>query len=314
MATRKRPELVREADLQPDRALPLFRSRLAGLDQLKGKTYDAAHKDEQEWRHVTEKLIERTFGNPSSTLSKWHMARAAGEHYMSRGGMPPLQLQKNFNARLQASEALLKSIITELQIDVPEEGKGAYEPGEEYAFYRDLKAFINEGKAEVLIIDSYLDESIFDIYVKKVDPGVRVRILTRNPSTTVQTVAAKYAAGHSSFQLRATNDMHDRVLFVDDRCWVIGQSIKDAARKKPTYLVEVTATPMRDIYEQLWATATKIVFRRALQLVRDLGLFVTRGAESTGAMAGIHASAELMGPLVPNGDPCGAQQTVRMQE
>jgi hypothetical protein len=52
---------------------------------------------------------------------------------------------------------------------------------------------------------------------------------------------------------------HDRVLFVDDRCWVIGQSIKDAARKKPTYLVEVTAGQMRNIYDQLWANATKIV-------------------------------------------------------
>ena len=259
MATRKRPELVREADLPPDRALPLFRSQLAGLDQLKGRAYDEAHEGEQEWRHVTEMLIERTFGNPSSTLSKWYSARNAGEHYLRRGGMPPQLLQKNFGARIQATEALLKSIITELQIDVPEEVKGAYEPGEEYASYRDLKAFINLARTEVFIVDTYLDESIFDIYVNRVEPAVNVRILTRSPSTVVRTVAAKYAAGHTRFELRVTNDAHDRVLFVDDRCWVIGQSIKDAARKKPTYIIEVMAPPMQNIYEQIWATATRVV-------------------------------------------------------
>jgi len=258
MATRKRPELVREADLQPDRALPLFRCQLASLDQLKGKRYDEVHGEEQEWRQVTEMLIERTFGHPSSTLSKWFSARNAGEHYLRREGMPPQLLQKNFGARIQATEALLKSIITGLQIDVPDEVQGAYEPGEEYAFYRDLKAVINPATTDVFVVDGYLDESIFDIYVNRVGPAVSVRILSRSPSIVVQKVAAKYAAGHARFELRTTNDAHDRVLFVDDRCWVIGQSIKDAARKKPTYMIEVTAPPMRNIYEQIWATATRV--------------------------------------------------------
>lgn len=53
--------------------------------------------------------------------------------------------------------------------------------------------------------------------------------------------------------------MHDRVLFIDSRCWVIGQSIKDAAKKKPTYIVEHSSILMRHIYEEIWSKAPALV-------------------------------------------------------
>jgi|SRR6185312_3067955 len=256
---KKHSEIEREADLQPQRSLPLFRKQLADLDKLKGRKYNDAHQNEQEWKYFTETLIERTFGNPSSTFSKWRMAGSAGQYYLSPRGMPPIQLQKNFEARLQAFEALLKSVVADLQLDVQDGVKGSYQAGEEYDFYRDLKAIITEATAEVFIVDPYIDDTLFDIYVNRVEPGINVRILTRNPSSAVQTIATKYASGHAAFELRVTNDIHDRVLFVDDRCWVVGQSIKDAADKKPTYIVEVTAAPMRDIYEKLWSAGIRRV-------------------------------------------------------
>jgi len=49
------------------------------------------------------------------------------------------------------------------------------------------------------------------------------------------------------------------MLFIDQRGWVIGQSIKDAARKKPTYLIELEEPSLsteRDIHNRIWAAAT----------------------------------------------------------
>jgi len=48
-------------------------------------------------------------------------------------------------------------------------------------------------------------------------------------------------------------------LFLDGRsCWVIGQSIKDAAKSKPTYLAPLDA-PTTDLksseYEKIWNSA-----------------------------------------------------------
>jgi hypothetical protein len=50
------------------------------------------------------------------------------------------------------------------------------------------------------------------------------------------------------------------VIFVDQRAWVCGQSLKDAAKKKPTYVVEIEdAGLMRPAYENIWNSATVIV-------------------------------------------------------
>jgi hypothetical protein len=40
-------------------------------------------------------------------------------------------------------------------------------------------------------------------------------------------------------ELRSSADAHDWAVFLDQRGWVIGQSIKDTARKKPTYVIEL---------------------------------------------------------------------------
>jgi hypothetical protein len=51
----------------------------------------------------------------------------------------------------------------------------------------------------------------------------------------------------------------ESVLFADNRVWVCGQSLKDAAKKKPTYIIEHDEPLMRRIYEELWVNATPVV-------------------------------------------------------
>jgi hypothetical protein len=49
---------------------------------------------------------------------------------------------------------------------------------------------------------------------------------------------------------------------VDDRGWSVGQSIKDAAKRKPTYMVELSfglIPAIRKIYEDIWAKAAVVV-------------------------------------------------------
>ncbi len=50
------------------------------------------------------------------------------------------------------------------------------------------------------------------------------------------------------------------MIFIDEKtCWILGQSIKDAATGKPTYLA-----PFNDVdsikphYENIWSKATEI--------------------------------------------------------
>jgi hypothetical protein len=63
-------------------------------------------------------------------------------------------------------------------------------------------------------------------------------------------------------EARASGAIHDRVLFLDGRsCWVLGQSIKDAAKSKPTYLAPLdaqTAELKKSEYGKIWSSAKPI--------------------------------------------------------
>jgi len=244
---------------EPGRALAAFKRQQAALDALRGRGFREAAADEQAWQNLTQSLIERTFGNPSSNLSHFFSARSAG--YYNLMGIDDHQRQQNFEERLSANESLFKSIIAELELELPEEGvKGAYAPGDEYAVYRDLSSIISPARSRVLIVDAYIDEDLFNLYVSKVQLA-RVDILTNRVGANVETVAAMYATSHA-ISLRKSNTFHDRLVFVDDRGWVIGQSVKDAAVKKPTYMIELdepALTMLRDLHESIFQAATNIV-------------------------------------------------------
>jgi len=87
---------------------------------------------------------------------------------------------------------------------------------------------------------------------------VKFRLLSANLPSPVLSLAQKYASG-GNFQLRDSKAIHDRVLFADNRVWLCGQSLKDAAKKKPTYIVEHDEPLMRAIYEDVWTKATPVV-------------------------------------------------------
>jgi hypothetical protein len=235
-----------------------LKRQLAALDKLRGKKYYEVEHEEEEWKNLTLNILIHGFGEDSENVSQFYQARSAGEHYIGR--MSPGLIQQNFQRRIEAFAAMLKSSLAELELMMPEpELAGAYEPGDEYQFYRDLKTIVGFATSDLFIIDNYLDTQLFDVYMENVAPSVAVRVLTSQVADALRAVAEKYAK-KGSLELRSSKDVHDRVVFSDDRCWVIGQSIKDAARKKPTYIVEHSgAATMKGIYEGIWASATVIV-------------------------------------------------------
>ena len=249
-----------EPTIPPERALKALIQQLEVLQHLKGRNHQEAEAQETEWRHLTQHIIEGTFGDQSSALRSFHMARAAGQHNIM--GISGRQQQINFDLRLKAHEALLRGLISTLRLQLPEEEvKGVYEPGDEYDFYRDLSSMIAAGKHEILIVDAYLNEEVFNLYVSKVPDAATVRLLSNNIGANVTTVARMYATKRP-LEMRTSRDVHDRMIFIDDRGWVVGQSIKDAARKKPTYLIELEEpilTASRDVHNRIWATATAVI-------------------------------------------------------
>ncbi len=198
------------------------------------------------------------FGEDSNNVRQFKQARNVGQLWSPR--MSEAQIQGYFDRRVEALSSVVQSSITELEWTLPPaEIAGSYDAGDEYAFYLDLKTIVGFATKELFIVDNYLDTQLFDVYMENASPSVTIRVLTDKVVDPLRVVAEKFSK-RGGFQLRSSKDVHDRVAFADDRCWVIGQSIKDAAKKKPTYMVEHSGTTtMKGIYESIWAVATTIV-------------------------------------------------------
>ncbi len=248
-------------DLPPEKAYLVLNAQLERLQSLKGRNYQEAKPDEDEWIQLTEKLVLRSFGSGSGNYGNIRRARSAGVHQivMYDEPIPHARYQSNFQARQQAYESALKSCIAEIEIDLPDNKiQGVYEPGEEYEFYRDVTACLKLAHKEIFVIDPYLNMEIFDVYARAIQRTVSFRLLSANIASDVITLAKKYAAG-GNFSFQSSTAIHDRVLFADNRVWLSGQSLKDAARKKPTYIVEHDEPLMRPIYEQIWSAASSAI-------------------------------------------------------
>jgi hypothetical protein len=134
-----------------------------------------------------------------------------------------------------------------------EKGEKVYEKGQVYDFYTDIREITQQAKNEVFLIDAYPDEDVLNLYIEKVPASIKIRILTNKPQANFLKVAQMFKAKPGvTFEVRDSKDCHDRLFFVDNYCWVMGQSLKDAG-KKPTYLVKIESHQLfRKVFEDLW--------------------------------------------------------------
>jgi len=251
--------------LSPEKAYAVLSRQLESLQALKHLEYQEGKPKEKEWAQLTGNIIARAFASDSHNRSHFAHAGSAGDYFITTdfgyAGEDHALNQRNYAARIQAYEGVLNSCLAELKLDLPEpEIQSVFEPGQEYELYRTVKTILGFAAKEIFIIDPYIHTEMFEVYADSIPRTISFRLLTNtaNIPPAVLSLAQKYAAG-GNFQLRTSTAIHDRVLFADNRVWVCGQSLKDAAKKKPTYIVELDELLMRGIYEELWANARPVV-------------------------------------------------------
>lgn len=158
---------------------------------------------------------------------------------------------------------MLYRAVADLELEVPNKDQVAFAAGEVYDFFKELNKVIESAEVSIFIVDPYLDHTVFDHYLNSKKPSVTVRILLHKYADSVKPAAQKYIQQHGNvLELRKSDQLHDRVIFVDGYvCWVVGQSLKDAAKAKPTYLAplapDVVSAKLQG-YEAIWSGASAI--------------------------------------------------------
>ena len=142
----------------------------------------------------------------------------------------------------------------------PPRAEKVYPKGHTYDYYNDIRDIIKDTKTEVFVVDAYVDEELLNLYLEKIPIDVRVKILTNKPQGNFVTVAKKFKTKPKvDFEVRVSKDCHDRLFFIDNKCWVTGQSIKDGG-KKPTYLVKIEGYDLfRNVFDELWENASQLI-------------------------------------------------------
>ena len=233
--------------MPPHILLAQFRSLLARAPAF--ETYSPTSSEHLVW-----------LGEAYALVSSWRPAEAPsfkmasnflGGHAMLRGG--------------HIAEVLgtVHRAVGDLELQIHEPTQGAFGPGAMYDFFKAFNQVLTSAKQTLFVVDPYMDDRIFDAYFSSIRPPLTIRLLVRKHSAKVLPAITLFTSQYKvSTQARKSGELHDRVIFIDaSECWVLGHSINDAARSKPTYLAplsqEVALLKMAD-YERIWAAATAI--------------------------------------------------------
>jgi hypothetical protein len=137
--------------------------------------------------------------------------------------------------------------------EIHEISERMYAAAEAYDLYKDVKSLISAATHEVFIVDPYVDEQVIDLYLDRLPTSVKMMILTTKTEGNFLVVARKFKLKHQSQFIVKTHDkIHDRMLFIDKRCYAIGQSLNQAASEKPTYISKLNGGKYRSTYQALF--------------------------------------------------------------
>jgi hypothetical protein len=174
-----------------------------------------------------------------------------------------LEAESGRAAQVGTLTRVLYLAIADLELDIPPSPQQVFGPGAVYDFLKSLRDVLGSASSSLLIVDPYLDDQIFDAYLSSISAQIQVRLLTQKYAQSLKASLAKFRAQNRlDVEIRHSSSLHDRVVCVDDRsCWVLGQSIKDAAKTKPTYIAPLSADaaePKIAFYRALWKAATPL--------------------------------------------------------
>lgn len=96
-----------------------------------------------------------------------------------------------------------------------------------------MHSFIKQAAAEILIVDNYLKEDIFDLLDQDSIPKhIRLRMLTKEPTKAFKAYLVAFVAERGNIEVRIADDIHDRYIVIDgQQALHCGASIKGAGMK-----------------------------------------------------------------------------------
>ena len=110
--------------------------------------------------------------------------------------------------------------------------EGVFFEGQIFDAYRFVEALVMSAQREIVLIDNYVDATVFDLLQKR-GQGVKATIYTEHVGQSLLHTQQLSLQQHSrEIELREySNRFHDRFLILDDQLYHFGASFKDLGKK-----------------------------------------------------------------------------------
>lgn len=108
--------------------------------------------------------------------------------------------------------------------------QGIFYDGEVFDAYVFINDLIKIAVDEIIIIDNYIDETVFTIFSKY--PNIKIKIYTSNITKQLKLDFQKYETQYKNIELFEFKNSHDRFLIIDKKeVYHLGASLKDLGKK-----------------------------------------------------------------------------------
>ena len=108
--------------------------------------------------------------------------------------------------------------------------QGIFYDGQIFDAYVFITERVREAKKRIVLIDNYIDESVFTTLDKHAR-GVKAKIYTKNFTSQLSLDIEKHNVQYAPIEVEPFDRSHDRFLCIDDTVYHIGASLKDLGKK-----------------------------------------------------------------------------------
>jgi phage regulator Rha-like protein len=128
------------------------------------------------------------------------------------------------------TDAKIEQVLDALEKKTQKPSEGIFFDGQIYDAYAFVNDLLKSAKREVLLIDNYIDDTIFTLFSKYQD--LKIKIYTQSISKQLNLDYQKYNSQYKNIELKEFKKSHDRFLILDNKeIYHIGASLKDLGKK-----------------------------------------------------------------------------------
>ncbi len=132
--------------------------------------------------------------------------------------------------RLFALENDMQFIKSKIKNNSLEFNQNIFFDGQIYDAYSFINDLLKLAKEEVILIDNYIDDTVFTLFSKY--PNINFTIYTSTISKQLKLDFEKYSKQYKNISLKTFKSSHDRFLIIDKKeIYHLGASLKDLGKK-----------------------------------------------------------------------------------